>query len=183
MRDICIKFNPNPLTKFTSSTKLKDILPSDMSQMITKTIPISTRIIISYVMKWGIPLIISWKVNENWDNNMIRISLWMEIHCRTNTSIRINKEKIAEPWQSGIRVGKLTIWDSKIITELTRSISSTRIGKPVLMMGIKVSKDKNISRWVDRENLIHVRWNRIKNHTQRQRRWSTVEKEVRYWVK
>ena len=30
-------------------------------------------------------------------------------------------------------------------------------------MDVKVFKDKNISRWVDRENLIYVRWNRIKN--------------------
>ena len=35
------------------------------------------------------------------------------------------------------------------------SISSTRIGKPVLMMDVKVSKDKSISRWVDLENLIY----------------------------
>ena len=49
------------------------------------------------------------------------------------------------------------ISDRKIITEFTRSINSTRIGKPVLMMDIKVSKDKNISRWVDPENLIYVR--------------------------
>ena len=36
-------------------------------------------------------------------------------------------------------------------------ISSTRIGKPVLMMDVKVSKDKHISRWVDQENLSYVR--------------------------
>ena len=34
------------------------------------------------------------------------------------------------------------IWDRKIITEFTGSISFTTIGKPVLMMNIKVSKDK-----------------------------------------
>ena len=58
---------------------------------------------------------------------------------------------------------RVTVWDLsskvdhlKIITEFTRLISSTRIGKPVLMMDVKVSKDKN-SRWVDRENLIYVR--------------------------
>ena len=32
-------------------------------------------------------------------------------------------------------------------------MSSTRISKPVLMMDVKVCKDKNISRWVDQENL------------------------------
>ena len=68
MRDIYINSNLNPLTKFTSSsrsTKFKDILPWNISQMITKTIPISTRIVISYVMKWSIPLWIWWKVNQS----------------------------------------------------------------------------------------------------------------------
>ena len=55
------------------------------------------------------------------------------------------------------------IWDRKIITEFTRSISSTRICEPVLMIDVKVSKDKPISRWVDWQNLIYVTWNRIKN--------------------
>ena len=32
------------------------------------------------------------------------------------------------------------------------------------MMDVKVSKDKHIGRWVDQENLIHIRWNGIKNH-------------------
>ena len=115
MRDICIKSNLNPLTKFTSrsrSTKLKDIIPWNISQMIMKIIPISTRIIISYAMKQGILLIIWWKVNGNWDNNMIRISQWRESHCRTNTSIRRNKSKIAGPWQSD-----LTIWVRSIEKE------------------------------------------------------------------
>ena len=42
-------------------------------------------------------------------------------------------------WQSEIRVGKLSIWVRSF--EFTRSISSTRIGKPVLMIDIKVSKE------------------------------------------
>ena len=57
MKDIYINSNLNPLTKFTSSsrsTKLKDALPWNISQIITKTIPISTSIVISYVMKRGI---------------------------------------------------------------------------------------------------------------------------------
>ena len=45
-------------------------------------------------------------------------------------------------------LGKV-IQDGKIITEFTNSISSTRIGNPVLMVDVKVSKDKNISRWVE----------------------------------
>ena len=53
MRDIYINSNLNPLTKLTSSsrsTKLKDILSWNISQMIMKTIPISTRIVISYAI-------------------------------------------------------------------------------------------------------------------------------------
>ena len=30
-------------------------------------------------------------------------------------------------------------------------------------MNVEFSKDKHISRWVDQENLIYVRWNRMKN--------------------
>ena len=104
MRDIYINSNLNPLTKFTSSrsTKFKDILPWNISQMITKTIPISTKIVISYASHCEL-------VGKSMD--MIRIS-----QCRES---------------------------------LTRLISSTRIGKPGLMMDNKVSKDKNISRWVN----------------------------------
>ena len=32
-------------------------------------------------------------------------------------------------------------------------------------MSIKISKDKHISRWNDRENLVNFRWNRVKNCT------------------
>ena len=56
-----IYINPNlhPFTKFSSSsrsTEFKDILPWNISQMIMKAIPVSTRIVISYAMKQGIPL-------------------------------------------------------------------------------------------------------------------------------
>ena len=104
VRDIYINSNLNRLTKFTSSsrsTKSKDILPWNISQMITNTIPNRSRIVISYVMKQGIPLWIWWKVNGNWDINMIKIFQLKESICRTNTSIRT---------RSGIQVVKLTIW-------------------------------------------------------------------------
>ena len=83
------------LTKFTSSrrsTEFKDILPWNILQMTMKTIPINTLIIISYAMKLGIPFWDYWKVNGNWGNSMIRISLWMESHWRTNISVRRKKE-------------------------------------------------------------------------------------------
>ena len=61
-------------------------------------------------------------------------------------------------WDLSRKVNYLSkvIWDRKIRAKFTRSISSTRIGKPVLMMDVKVSKYKNISRWVDCKNLILV---------------------------
>ena len=86
----------------------------------------------------GISFWVWWKVNGNWDNNMIRISQWRESHCRTNTSIRRKKEiqksrtiRITVRDQSR-KVNHLNkvIWDKKIITKFTRSISSTRIGEP-----------------------------------------------------
>ena len=76
---ICISFNPNPVTKLTSSsrsTEFSDKLPWNVSQMIMKTVPISTRIVISYAMKRGVPWWIWWKFNWNWDKNMIRIAQW-----------------------------------------------------------------------------------------------------------
>ena len=45
------------------------------------------------------------------------------------------------------------------------------------MIDVQVSKDKTISRWVNQEDLIYVRWNRPKKHAQRQKTWSIEEKE------
>ena len=49
MSNVYSNYNLNPPTKFTSSRRDTESL-----QMIMKTVPISTRIVISYVMKWGI---------------------------------------------------------------------------------------------------------------------------------
>ena len=72
------------------------------------------------------------------------------------------KSKRAGLWESwsGIQVGKLTTW----VRSLVIYISSSRICQPVLMTGIKVPKDKYISRCVDQKNLIFVRWHSIKDH-------------------
>ena len=50
-------------------------------------------------------------------------------------------------WDPSRKVNHLSkiICDRKIITEFTRSISSTKIGKPVLMIDVKVSKDKTLA--------------------------------------
>ena len=57
MRDIYNDSNLNPLRKFDSSrnAEFKDIPRWKISQMITKTVPISTKIVISYAMKRGTP--------------------------------------------------------------------------------------------------------------------------------
>ena len=116
---IYINYNLNPLTKFTSSnrsTEFKDILPWNISQMITKTVPISMRVVISNAMKRSIQLWIWWKVNGNWHNNMIRISLWRESHCKTNTSVRRKK------WIQKSRTMRIQVWDpSRKVTIWVRS--------------------------------------------------------------
>ena len=116
MRDIYINSNMNSLTKFTYSSRsseFKDILPQNISKMITKTVSISTRIVISYAMKQGILLWIWWKVNGNWDKT------WSEFPNRGKAFVEQilaseerKKSKRAGLWesQSAIQVGKLTIW-------------------------------------------------------------------------
>ena len=55
-------------TKFTSSsrnTQFKDIFPWNISQMITNTILISMRMVISYEIKQGVPFWVWQKVNGN----------------------------------------------------------------------------------------------------------------------
>ena len=128
MRDRYINSNLNPLTKLNSSsrsTEFKDISPWNISEIVTKTIPISTRIVISSAMKQGILLRIWWKVNGNWANNMITISQWRESLCRTNTSVRSKKEIQKSMsvritfWDPSRKVNHLSniVWDRKIITE------------------------------------------------------------------
>ena len=95
MRGIYINSNLNLLTKLTSSsrsTEFKDILPWNISQMIRKTIPVSTRLVISYAMRRDIAFRVYWKFKRNRDSNMIIISQCKESHCRKNTSVRRKKE-------------------------------------------------------------------------------------------
>ena len=51
------------------------------------------------------------------------------------------------------------------------------------MLGVKISKDKYTSRWVDWDKLICVRRNSPKKHAVRQRRWLKEDKEVRHQMK
>ena len=153
----------------------------EISQMITKTFPISMRII-SYAIKWGIPLWIWWKVNGNWDNNMITISQWRGSFVEQilasedrNKSIRVGLWES----QSGIPVGKLTIW---VRSFKIRSISSTKIGMPALWWLLKSPKKNTLAdRLIKRTSSMLEE--RIKNRAQRQTRWSIEEKEVRDWMR
>ena len=107
MRDMYINSNLDLLTKFSTrsrSTEFKGILPWNISQVITKTVPISIRIAISCAMKRVIPFCV-WRKNDgNWDKNMIRVSLSREGDCRTNTSAIRNKSKRAGLWESKSRI-------------------------------------------------------------------------------
>ena len=135
IRDICINSKLNLFTGKSRSMLLKiSILPWNNSQIITKTVPINTRIVTGYAMKRGIPFFVWWNVNGNWDNHMIQISQWKESHCRTNTSVRklIQKSRavrviVKNPTRKTKHLSKV-IWDRNIIAEFTWSISSTRVG-------------------------------------------------------
>ena len=115
IRDIYINSNLKPLTKFISNSRryLKGIFPWNISQMIIKTIRITTRIVMRYTIKQDILFWVWWKVNGNSDNNMIRISKGGKgIVEQILVPEDRNKYKTAGPWesQSGVGVAKLTIW-------------------------------------------------------------------------
>ena len=63
LRDIYINSNLDPVTKF--SIRIKYIFQWDISQMTTETIPIRTRTVINYAVKWVIPFLVYWKVDGN----------------------------------------------------------------------------------------------------------------------
>ena len=114
MRDIYINCNMNPLKEFTSnsrSTNFKYILLRNISRMITETIPISTRIVITYVMKWGITFWVWWKSMET-DKTWLKFPNGEKtIVEQILASEEINKSKQAGlcESQSENQVGKLTI--------------------------------------------------------------------------
>ena len=98
VKDIYINFNLDPLTWSSRSTKFNDNFPWNISQMITKTIQINSRIVISCAMKSGI------KVKGNLGKN-IRICQLRGSDCRrSKSSEERNKNKILGLWESlGVR--------------------------------------------------------------------------------
>ena len=142
VRVIYIISNLSPLAKFTSSsrsTKLKDILPRNISND-HEDHPNQRENSHKLCNKAKYPVVnfmeSQWKLRQQHDQNFPMEGIPL-----------INKSKRAglDPSRKVNHLGKV-ISDRKIITEFTRSINSTRIGKPALMMDVKVSKDKNISR-------------------------------------
>ena len=98
VRDIYINFNLDPLTWSSRSTKFRDNFPWNISQMITKTIQINSRIVISCTMKSGI------KVKENLGKNIIICQLRVVECRRSKSSEERNKSKIVGLWESlGVR--------------------------------------------------------------------------------
>ena len=94
---------PDLITIFTSSsrsTEFKDILLWNFSHLLTKTIPISMRIVTSYAMKTETT---TWLEFSNREKAIVGQILLSEER---------NKYKRAGLWelQSEIQVGKLTIW-------------------------------------------------------------------------
>ena len=147
MRDIYINSNLNPLTKFSSSSRsTMRWSGASHSGFIGKSMETETRI---------------WSEFHNGGKTIVEKILGAEERNKSRrTRLRIT---VRDPSRKVNYLSKVN-WDRKIRTELPRSISSTRIGESVLMMDIKVSKDKHIRRCVDQENFVSVRWNRIKNH-------------------
>ena len=103
-------------SKSSRSTEFQDVLPLNISQVITKWISRcppteylsgyhedhsnqNEKSHTHYAMKQGTLFLVYWKVNGNWDKNMIGISQWRESCCRTNTSRRRNKSKRVGQWE------------------------------------------------------------------------------------
>ena len=101
---VYISSDLDPFTKFSCSsrrTEFKDVFPWNISQMITKTVPIDTRLIINCVMERDISFYVWRKVSGNWDNNMIRISRRRETTVEQILGLEEGKKsKIAGLWAS-----------------------------------------------------------------------------------
>ena len=129
IRDKYINFDLNPLTKFTSSNKSTEFqIPSHGASLKWSWRPSQSAQGLSYAIKWGILFWVYWKINGDWNNNMIRISQWRESRCRTNTCIKRKKEvqnnrtvrvTVQDPSRN-VHLSKI-IWDIKIITKFTRT--------------------------------------------------------------
>ena len=112
MRDICISFNLDLIIQFSSSgrsTKFKDILPCNISQMTMKMAPVSMKINIRSAIKRGNSFWV-WKKSMETDT-----TTWSGFPNGAKTIagqiIKRNLKK-QDQWtlQSRILIGKLPIW-------------------------------------------------------------------------
>lgn len=106
-RDIYINFNLDPITKFSTSkksTEFKDDLLCYIPQMIMKTIPITTRIVISYTGNGVSCFEIDRKMETKWSEFPSRA----KAIAGKNTTIRkkINQKKQDCVSKSGIQPSK-----------------------------------------------------------------------------
>ena len=162
--------NLNPLTKFTSSsrkTEFKDILPWNISQMITKIVPISTRIVISYEMKRASRCQYDGKSMET------EKTTWSEF---PNGGKAIVEQILAleERNKSESRTVRITIWDP------SRKVNHKRVHQ-IYPPDLSARQKHWQIGWSRKP--VYVRWNGIKNCAQRRRLWLLEKKEVRNWVK
>ena len=161
--------NLNPLTSFTASsrsTEFKDIFPWNIYQMITERVQISTSFVITELSKtiqWNRASrfefdkksmeteATTWLEFPNWGKAIVeQIPASEDRNKSKRVGLRVTVRDLSRKINHLIKI----IWERKIIRKFTRSIISTRLAQPVLIMDVKVSKDKHISRWVDWENLI-----------------------------
>ena len=71
--------------------------------MVTKNVQISTRIVISYAIKWDIPLWIWWKVNGNWNTT------WSEVP--NGEKVIVEQILVSEEKTQKYRTMIITVWD------------------------------------------------------------------------
>ena len=141
--------------------------------MISKTIPVSTRIIKSCPMNRSI---LSWvwrKITGNWDNKMIKRS---KSHCKTNTRARRKKLTGKRLWQTQFKIqkGKLAIWVRWLQIKNYKNLSGLSVSPE--QVSHCNGNQKNISRRVDWEYPTYVRWNSSKIWAQTRGLWLIEEK-------
>ena len=119
------------------------------------------RIVKNYTMKQGIPFWVWQKSMETEATTWLEFSNWGKAIVEQipasedrNKSKRVGLRVTVRDLSRKINHLSKIIWEKKIIRKFTRSIISTRLAQPVLIVDVEVSKDKHISRWVDWENLI-----------------------------
>ena len=149
--------------------------------MITKTIPINTRISKAVRWKGAYPFDFDEKSIETetaYQNYPKEGSCCRTTRVRRKRIIQKNKTIKTTVRDTRKKVNHLSkvVLERQIIADFTTSISSIRIDLTVVMMDFKVSKDKFI-RGVDQRNVISVKWSSIKIRAWRRGRWSIRKKK------